>query len=616
MKPAEFAASSPTSNLFSSALQHTVFNAALNALFRLSTFILNAWVLRHVTKSVLGQAAQLTLLYSTVTFFAREPFRKACVSAPSTQSQLRSLIDLLWLAPWFGLAWSVVLIPLWSLSLPTMEVCLYAGSAMVELLTEPLQILLQIHLVMGRRVAAEGWAQLARCVFVGVGVTLSHSPDWSIRVYSVGQLIYGCVLLAVMWAGARRMIRPGAEGGERRLAGLLGVPLVSPNLLRLPWHFARSALTVGSASSIETASLDSNSEPLDPAQTALVRSFLGQCAVKQLLTEGEKYVLTFTNLLSLAEQGLLDSVSNLGSLAARLLFQPVEEGAYHFFGKSLRRGQSPEQQDPDRVTLAGIYLRGALRLVSLIGWSVALFSVPYSTQLLHLYSGATLSEGEGPNLLRLFSCYVLLLAWNGVSEAFMFATMSRVEVDSHNRRLVGYSVAFLATAVAATTAIRRIGPALFGVGEELACAGFVLANCVNIGLRAASSLVFAGRYVRGKDDVDGVVRWLLPCRQVRLVMIGAFVVTCYSNLAFTGDHRPSSQLCHLTMGANAFLLVVTACLAFESDLSTLASQLPAINRLKSSVIGRHANRLLLAVHSLAAVGLLLCLLLRSFSSKF
>uniref|UniRef100_A0A1I8H019 Protein RFT1 homolog n=1 Tax=Macrostomum lignano TaxID=282301 RepID=A0A1I8H019_9PLAT len=575
MKPAEFTASSPTSNLFSSALQHTVFNAALNALFRLSTFILNAWVLRHVTKSVLGQAAQLTLLYSTVTFFAREPFRKACVSAPSTQSQLRSLIDLLWLAPWFGLAWSVVLIPLWSLSLPTMEVCLYAGSAMVELLTEPLQILLQIHLVMGRRVAAEGWAQLARCVFVGVGVTLSHSPDWSIRVYSVGQLIYGCVLLAVI-----------------------------------------SALTVGSASSIETASPNSNSEPLDPAQTALVRSFLGQCAVKQLLTEGEKYVLTFTNLLSLAEQGLLDSVSNLGSLAARLLFQPVEEGAYHFFGKSLRRGQSPEQQDPDRVTLAGIYLRGALRLVSLIGWSVALFSVPYSTQLLHLYSGATLSEGEGPNLLRLFSCYVLLLAWNGVSEAFMFATMSRVEVDSHNRRLVGYSVAFLATAVAATTAIRRIGPALFGVGEELACAGFVLANCVNIGLRAASSLVFAGRYVRGKDDVHGVVGWLLPCRQVRLVMIGAFVVTCCSNLAFTGDHRPSSQLCHLTMGANAFLLVVTACLAFESDLSTLASQLPAINRLKSSVIGRHANRLLLAVHSLAAVGLLLCLLLRSFSSKF
>ena len=36
---------------------------------------------------------------------------------------------------------------------------------------------------------------------------------------------------------------------------------------------------------------------------------------------------------------------------------------------------------------------------------------------------------KGPNLLRCYSCYVLLLAVNGVTECFVFAAMSQEEVD-------------------------------------------------------------------------------------------------------------------------------------------------------------------------------------------
>ena len=39
--------------------------------------------------------------------------------------------------------------------------------------------------------------------------------------------------------------------------------------------------------------------------------------MKQLLTEGERYLMTFLNLLTLSQQGIFDVVSNLGSLAAR-----------------------------------------------------------------------------------------------------------------------------------------------------------------------------------------------------------------------------------------------------------------------------------------------------------
>lgn len=36
---------------------------------------------------------------------------------------------------------------------------------------------------------------------------------------------------------------------------------------------------------------------------------------------------------------------------------------------------------------------------------------------------------KGPSLLRYYSCYVLLLAVNGITECFVFAAMSQEEVD-------------------------------------------------------------------------------------------------------------------------------------------------------------------------------------------
>ena len=56
---------------------------------------------------------------------------------------------------------------------------------------------------------------------------------------------------------------------------------------------------------------------LDPVQWKVATSFLGQGVVKQLLTEGEKYMMTVFSLLTLSEQGIYDVVANLGSLAAR-----------------------------------------------------------------------------------------------------------------------------------------------------------------------------------------------------------------------------------------------------------------------------------------------------------
>lgn len=88
----------------------------------------------------------------------------------------------------------------------------------------------------------------------------------------------------------------------------------------------------------------------------LTWSFFKQSFLKQILTEGERYVMTFLNVLSFGEQGVYDIVNNLGSMVARFIFLPIEESFYVFFAKVLERGRdvrSQKQVRPSAVRSSG-----------------------------------------------------------------------------------------------------------------------------------------------------------------------------------------------------------------------------------------------------------------------
>lgn len=54
--------------------------------------------------------------------------------------------------------------------------------------------------------------------------------------------------------------------------------------------------------------------------------------------------MTIFNILTFAEQGLYDIINNLGSLAARFIFLPIEDAAYLLFSHTLDRGVPIEDQ--------------------------------------------------------------------------------------------------------------------------------------------------------------------------------------------------------------------------------------------------------------------------------
>jgi len=66
-------------------------------MFRFVTFGLHAFVLRHVTQSVVGvMNVRLLLLESTVLFLSREAFRRACLTM-TTEHNWAQVINLLWM---------------------------------------------------------------------------------------------------------------------------------------------------------------------------------------------------------------------------------------------------------------------------------------------------------------------------------------------------------------------------------------------------------------------------------------------------------------------------------------------------------------------------------------
>lgn len=119
--------------------------------------------------------------------------------------------------------------------------------------------------------------------------------------------------------------------------------------------------------------------------------------------------MTVFAVLSFAEQGVYDVVNNLGSMAARFLFLPIEESSYFYFAQMLNRDIPIEQQSRKEIEQVAGVLNRLLRTLSLLGGIIVVFGYSYSHLLLRLYGGSTLTDGAGPLLMKTHCLAVWLM---------------------------------------------------------------------------------------------------------------------------------------------------------------------------------------------------------------
>ncbi|KAG8168829.1 hypothetical protein KVR01_001578 [Diaporthe batatas] len=478
----------------------------LQVFSRAVTFVANQLLLRFMTASLLGVSTQLEVYYLSVLFFARESLRVAIQrqgalssdsaepakdeklqpgrdSKQSTRAQeTQAVVNLGYVAIILGLAAAALLGWMYLGSIPAEtllttpylvpSVYVFALASVLELLSEPAFVVMQVRLQFGARASAEGVATLGKCA-----ATLSAAV-WAARngielgvlPFALGQVAYGSGLLVTYsWYGTGLAREAGFSLLPRRLGQ--GKEYILS-------YFYQPTLKL--------------------ASSMMIQSF-----VKHILTQGD--TLLVTALSTPAAQGVYALANNYGGLAARLIFQPVEESSRNYYSRLLSGDDEPKTSAPptDKQTAekgdntssqggprpsnaalaqASENLTNLLRFYTFVSVPLLALGPTAAPLVLSLIAGPQWTASGAGEALAAYVYYIPLLAINGLTEAFVASVATGAQVHQQSVWMMAFTVLF------------GVSGYVFLSVLDWGAVGLVWANGINMAGRITWAVWFIRRY--------------------------------------------------------------------------------------------------------------------------
>lgn len=524
-------------------------NIFVQVVSRSFTFVLGAITLKYLQSSALLGIinVRLALLYTTLQFLSREPFRRACLgeAAKGGIKTWRKIVNNIWLGFLLAIGLAIPLGYTWRINSPSIEdlagttlndyhnaVLIVCLAVIVEMLSEPCFIYAQAKAISDHNPRVEVTLVTIKCVLTAFVTVLESTRYQSGQSSHILTMIATCQLIA----STSSIIY-----SYRRLCASTKLPISN----FLPYLPPQDQSSKGDAFIYQF---------LDKASLKLSLSFVSQTFLKQLLTEGERYVMTFFNVISLSEQGIYDVVNNLGSLAARLVFKPIEDSGYTLFSQTVSRTEILDIRKFYKVQENLMFLIKSMLLLSLIILTFGYNFVP----LIVLYGGEKLNNPLAFQLMRWQLFYTPLLAVNGVTECFTFAIMGTKEIRGFNLYMICFSTIFLVS--------------IYLTQNILGSACFILANCLIMLSRILFSYSRIKEYFM-KHGYQLNIQQAIPSLTTLVSLSGVFMFLSVSQHYLLDMSQPLSVVFGLILGAWCLLFIIHVIMCHEEALLNFGSKL-------------------------------------------
>ncbi|XP_067641789.1 man(5)GlcNAc(2)-PP-dolichol translocation protein RFT1 isoform X2 [Eurosta solidaginis] len=454
---------------------------------------------------------RLLLLESTLLFLSREAFTRAGLSATTQQRDKctwAQLINQMWLTVPTCIVICLPCVYIWLHMLTPVEekftaqyrfgCYAMAWSCVIELCAEAPNFVSQVFCFVRLRIVLSTFHILVRsAVFLWIVI---NDKSAAIHAFAMAQLISTITIIignyGFFYIYIKRFIQKNAIKDKY-------------SKLDSNQYDAMSDFPFRKITDFLPGIMENQGKFLNSELQILTLSFVKQGVLKQILTEGEKYVMSISPVLSFSEQATYDVVNNLGSLAARFIFRPMEDSSYFFFTQTIARDVELHKQPRDNVLQAAKVLQNLSLAVTSIGLLALTFGQSYSHAVLLMYGGSDFVAGGLPELLLKWHCLaIFFLAINGITEGYMFATNTSKDIDKYNYLMAIFSISFLILSYILTS---WLGPL-----------GFIFANCINMFFRICYSI----RYINHQYKPTGLkpLHGLLPGKSfiITLFLTGIF----------------------------------------------------------------------------------------------
>lgn len=522
---------------------HQIKYLLLNQLFtRFITFSLNLLVARQVGPSLYGYATiQLHLPYTIVLYLCREGLRRGGMrytgkytlnnhndNTSKQQYETQNIVNITWLSIMCCIPLIYITLQLFHSTPDELLHCnnvydidythviqLYTFSALIELLSEPMYILAQRNIQVQLRVYIDSISVTIRCIVIYIMVQYNYG----IYSFVCAQLLYStCITLLYLINYLRNN-----SSIRQLIPNRLITTQLSPN--HQPNHY------------------------IDHELYELCRNFTVQSVEKLILTEGEKMILVHYNT-NLNDHGIYSLVSNIGSLVARFVFQPLEESSYSEFSILCNHQNMNYIQASNVLSLL-------LKFVILVSCTLLCVGPQYSYLFFDILYGVQWSHTLAPSTLNHYFIYIFVISLNGLTESFVFATISAQQLIRYNIYLFVFSTIYIISCIILVQ---------FGV------IGLILANCINMSCRIVYSALYINSTVKQHTSTQHTyTMWynLLPSQPMLVMLMVTYVLTTSSyyynhiGVDITFKSHPINCIIHIMIGGlSTVLLLITM---YKSD---------------------------------------------------